>query len=414
MRAGRQRGAAGGAALLALASAGACRDAKAPPAAGEVRAGFAVRGMDPPAAPGAAEPNLAASDDGRFLLSWIETRPGGRHALRFSARRPGELWSAPRTVAEGPSWFVNWADFPRVGALPDGTLLAHWLEKNPRGGPYQYDVRLARSTDGGTTWSAPVTPYRDGTPSEHGFVSFAPTAEDRMGVLFLDGRATTREGGAMELRFATWGRAGEPSADVLVDPRVCDCCQTAMARTAWGLVAAYRDRSETETRDVAVRRLVDGSWSEPVYPGAEGWTIAACPVNGPAIAAHGDRVALAWFTMAGEKPAVRAALSEDAGATWSPPATIDDAGPAGRVDVVLVARGALVSWLAGVSGGAEIRTRVLGRDGTPGPPGVVARTSAVRASGFPQLERVGDEVVVAWTAPGTPGEIRTAVLEGVE
>jgi hypothetical protein len=229
-----------------------------------------VREWPVPAAPGSAEASLATTADGRVLLSWLETLDGGRHALRFSERRSGSPWSAPRTIASGAGWFANWADFPRMAALADGTLLAHWMERNPAGGTYQYDVRLVRSTDGGATWSAPVSPYADRTPAEHGFVSFAPVDERRLGVLFLDGRATAREHGAMTLRFATWGRAGEPSPDALVDERVCDCCQTALAHTRRGLVAAYRDRSPGEVRDVAVRRLESGRWSEPVHPGGEG------------------------------------------------------------------------------------------------------------------------------------------------
>jgi hypothetical protein len=51
----------------------------------------------------------------------------------------------------------------------------------------------------------------------------------------------------------------------------------------------------SEVRDIAVARYESGRWSEPVYPGAEGWRIEGCPVNGPALAADRDRVALAWF-----------------------------------------------------------------------------------------------------------------------
>ena len=78
-----------------------------------------------------------------------------------------------------------------------------------------------------------------------------------------------------------------------------------------------------------MRRFEGGRWSEPAYPGAEGWTIHACPVNGPALAAEGARVALAWFSMAGERAVVKAAFSGDGGESWSPPVTIDDAEPLG-------------------------------------------------------------------------------------
>jgi len=396
-----------GAGLIAHASA--CRAERAAPAVAPTPA--VARPIEAPAAPGSGEASLAATADGRVILSWLEPRDGGRHALRFSSRGAGEAWSVPRTIAEGASWFVNWADFPRLAALPDGTLFAHWLEQSPGGGPYRYDVRLVRSTDGGATWSPPVHPYREATPSEHGFVAFAPAADDRMGVLFLDGRETARKQGSMVLRFTTWGRSGVPERDAPVDPRVCDCCQTAMARTTRGLVIAYRDRSPDEVRDVAVRRLEGGRWSEPAYPGAEGWTIDACPVNGPALAAEGDRVVLAWFSMAGERAVVKAALSGDGGGSWSPPVTVDDADPLGRVDAVLTPRGALVSWLAPAPGGAEVRVRAVSANGTAGAPAVVARTSAARASGFPQMERAGGEVVMAWRDGRVPAGVRTATVE---
>ncbi|MBK8324867.1 MAG: hypothetical protein IPL06_19865 [Betaproteobacteria bacterium] len=48
---------------------------------------------------------------------------------------------------------------------------------------------MSQSADGGRTWSTPVTPHRDGTASEHGFVSLVA---DTGGVLavWLDGRKT--------------------------------------------------------------------------------------------------------------------------------------------------------------------------------------------------------------------------------
>lgn len=80
---------------------------------------------------------------------------------------------------------------------------------------------------------------------------------------------------------------------------MCDCRQAALVRTARGLVAAYRDRSPREVRDVSVVRRDGGRWTRPVSSGNEGWEIHACPVNGPSLSADGDREALAWYTMAG-------------------------------------------------------------------------------------------------------------------
>jgi hypothetical protein len=370
-----------------------------------------VREIDSPAAPGSLAPSLAAGAHDRLLLSWVEPGEGGRHALRFATRPPGGAWSTPLTVAAGAGWFVNWADFPHVAALPDGTLFAHWMEKRPGGKPYDYDVRVTRSRDAGRTWEASFPPYGDATPGEHGFVSFAPHGDGRMGVAFLDGRETARAGGAMTLRFAAIGPSGAPEADVRVDDRVCDCCQTALARTARGLVVAYRDRSEGEVRDIAVRRLEAGRWSEPVYPGGEGWVIHGCPVNGPSLAAEGDEVALAWFTMEGERPRVKAAFSADGGGSWTAPVAVDDGQPAGRVDVVLLPGGALVVWLEVTAEGAEVRARRVARDGSLRASIVVASSSAARSSGFPRLARAGGEVVAAWRDASEPPRVRAAVVE---
>ena len=93
------------------------------------RAAAQVTELPSPAQDGSVAPNLFATADGRVLLSWIDRLPDGRHALRFSVRKRNR-WSAPRLIAEGADWFVNWADFPSIVALPDGTLAAHWLVRS--------------------------------------------------------------------------------------------------------------------------------------------------------------------------------------------------------------------------------------------------------------------------------------------
>ncbi|HEX8851924.1 MAG TPA: sialidase family protein, partial [Pyrinomonadaceae bacterium] len=309
-----------------------------------------VRELPSPAGEGSGQSNLAVTPDGRVLLSWIERLDKGRFALRFAARE-GAGWTAPRTIAEGSNWFVNWADFPSLVVLPEGTLAAHWLVKSGVGA-YAYDVHIARSVDGGKTWSAPFTPHRDGTQTEHGFVSMF-AAEGRLAAVWLDGRetqtATPHEGGAgqpsaehahgqMTLRYATLDGAGAViSSERLLDARVCECCQTSAANTSEGAVVVYRDRSEREIRDISiVRRLPGGRWTQPATVHADNWQIDGCPVNGPSVAALGRRVAVGWFTLAGGTPRVQLAFSKDAGASFGQPLKVDDGDPVGRVEVLML------------------------------------------------------------------------------
>ena len=121
-------------------------------------------------------------------------------------------------------------------ALPDGLLAAHWLVKNPSS-PHAYDVRIALSGDGGERWSEPLVPHRDGTATEHGFVSLFATDDGQLAAAWLDGRNTQPEsgahghaGGEMTLRYAAIGRDLRLHDEVQLDARVCDCCQTSAAR----------------------------------------------------------------------------------------------------------------------------------------------------------------------------------------
>jgi hypothetical protein len=375
-----------------------------------------VREIDSPAAPASAEPNLFAASDGRVFLSWVESTGEHHHALRFSVRK-GERWSEARTIAEGDNWFVNWADFPSLVALSDGSLVAHWLVKNGANA-HAFNIHVARSTDGGKMWSQPLVPHRDGTPTEHGFVSLLPLGQGRVGAVWLDGRRFETKSGEhslsneMTLRYATIDRAGQLTDEAMIDGRVCDCCQTAAAMTAQGMIVAYRDRSENEIRDISVMRFANGQWTAPRPVNADGWELAGCPVNGPAIAAHGHRVAVAWFTAAKDTPRVNVSFSSDAGANFGPAVQVDTGQSVGRVGVLMLADGAaLVCWLERTAQGGEIKARRVQADGTRDEAITIAQASATRSSGLPRMARTGNEIVFAWTDASTPSRVRTSVMK---
>jgi hypothetical protein len=274
-----------------------------------------------------------------------------------------------------------------------------------------------QSIDDGITWSRPVTPHRDATATEHGFVSLFPL-DSLVGAVWLDGRKYAAFGASSEadtekemmVFHGAVDTAGIVKREVRLDARACSCCQTAMALTDRGPIVVYRDRSPDEIRDIAIVRLVDGSWTAPRPVHEDGWRIAACPVNGPAIAANGERVAVAWFTAAADTPRVHLAFSSDAGASFSAPVRVDGGNPAGRVAVLLRPDGAaIVSWVE--RGGGE-EARVLARrvapDGSLGEPAAVAASTSARASGFPRMAASGSAIIFAWTAPGSPSAVRVA------
>jgi hypothetical protein len=378
---------------------------------------LAVGDVEYTTGPGGAEPNLQVTTDGRVLLTWLEPVSEGQHALRLAVRKRG-VWSDPKTVLESEHFFVNWADFPSLVEMGDGSWLVHWLEKTP-GNKYAYHVKLAVSKDGGLAWGTSFSPHRDDSPTEHGFVSMVPWNEGAA-LIWLDGRAMTIEAsggeheglnlGEMSIRATTVDGDGALGPDVLLDSRTCECCQTSLVRTSRGLLAAYRDRSEAEIRNISVVRFVDGSWSEPSHVADDNWYYPGCPVNGPQLSARGDTVVVAWFTAPDQQSAVYAAFSHDGGGSFGPPIRIDDGDPLGRVDAEILDDGrAAVTWMERSEDAAEIRVRLVEPSST-GPSFRVAQTSEARASGFPRIVQVGGEVLVAWTSVAEDGGVNVTAL----
>jgi hypothetical protein len=392
-----------GAWLVALA---ACSGASANDAASAPT----ITPLTSPTGARAGEPYLTTAADGRVVMSWIEASSDSARAVRV-AFFDGAAWSPPRTVVDRTDLFVNWADFPSVVATPSGRLVVHWLQRSGDG-KYSYDVKYAISSDSGASWSTPATLHRDGLPAEHGFVSLWPVEGDSVEAVWLDGRKTAMPNAPREMQLASTRIASDGSlgTEHILDTRICDCCQTAAARTSNGAVVVYRDRSADEVRDVWIVRRTASGWSEPHAVHDDRWEIAACPVNGPAVDAIGDTVAVAWFTGAQDTARVRVAFSTDGGATFGPPTRMDDGTPLGRVDVKIDAQGrALVSWLErSDSTTALVRVRAVARDGTASEPFTVGDTRASRGSGFPRFVRHGDGLIMAWTIPDSNAVVRVA------
>jgi len=348
-------------------------------------------------------------------MSWLETKDGGVQALKAAALS-GDGWSEPVTIARGSDWFVNWADFPSLLVGPNGAMVAHWLARTP-GGVYAYDVVLSVSEDGGKTWSEPFSPHDDGTATEHGFVSLFPR-DDGFGAVWLDGRNMAEGGhdshgeGGMTLRAAMLDREGRMLRGDLLDELTCDCCQTGAAVTDAGPMVVYRDRTEGEIRDIYYTLFRDGRWTPGSPLAVDRWKIAACPVNGPAIDARGPDAVVSWFTGT-PAPAVRAAFWSDEAETFSEPTDVSRERPLGRVDSALLPDGsAVISWLAATdTDQAEIRYRRIWPDGRQGPVAVLGTTASSRMAGFPQMVTANGVLIFAWTVPGDPSIIRSAVVQ---
>jgi hypothetical protein len=394
--------------------------------------------------PGSAQPSLTATREGGFALTWQQKQGAGAELrlARFDASRgdtvrlsvASSVPSAQVAIARGDDWFVNWADFPSLAVLDNGDWVTFTLRQST-GSTYAYDIHLQRSVDGGATWQAPVKVNNDGQPVQHGFVSLLPDGDDRVLMVWLDGRQDAVHGGhggatgghgaddhghgeRMSLRSAVVGRDGVAREEATLDADTCSCCQTDLVRRGGVAVAVYRDHAEG-IRDIAMlRRSSRGPWSASTTVHDDAWRMPGCPVNGPAAAVNRDALAVLWPTMARGPLEVKLAISPREGAAFGAPVLLESgASVLGRVDLAPWRNGGfLASWVGGDARGAVLRLAALDAAGR-----VLARRDVValppgRQLGHPRVASTGDgTAMLAWTEPTPQGpRVRLARIDAVE
>ncbi len=359
-----------------------------------------VNYVESPGKKGSSLPNLF-SNNKKILLSWV-SKDGDSSGLQYSELIDGK-WSEPTEIISGNDWFVNWADFPAI-AENNGQILSHVLKKSSSE-TFSYDVKLNLFNQIESNWEKDFPLHKDGTKTEHGFVTMVPYKQNSFFVTWLDGRNTGSgdpgEGGhhgAMSIRAAEVSLSGEILNEILLDNKTCECCQTTAAITSNGPIVIYRDRSDEEIRDMSIVRLVDGNWSEPQTVFKDNWKIAGCPVNGPKAAVLGNDLAVTWFTAADNKPAINLVFSTDGGENFDAPINISNVNPAGRVDLVMIDNdNVIVSWMESVESGNQIKIVKVNKSGNKSEPILITTVDSSRRSGFPQMELVNDKVYFAWT-----------------
>lgn len=379
-----------------------------------------------PAAPHSSGSSVVVAPDGTAWLTWLE-RTERETQLRFSTfNAAAKRWRPARTIARGPDWFVNWADFPALNVGPEGRATAVWFVNNPKPtstatgvthdhhGP-GYRAWISHTADSGATWSAPAPLTAESGSVE--FVSLATLADGRVLAAWLDGRAKKSRNRAAQQLFARIVHPASSTPDTLVDASVCDCCQTALTAFPDGTaLLAYRGRTEEEVRDIRVTRFRGRDWDEPRPLNRDDWRLAACPVNGPQLASDGGRVAVAWFTAADTDPRVLASFSSDAGGRFLMPLRLSDPKPLGRVSTNLLHDGALlVSWVD--AAGALVLRRVT-PDYAPGVATALTRPEDGRIKGFPRLallrdyagEKTSAQLLATYTRDTNPTSVHTLLV----
>jgi hypothetical protein len=256
-------------------------------------------------------------------------------------------------------------------------------------------IRLARSADGGKTFTPAESVSPPGATGHRGWPAAAADPAGNAHVVWLDhGNGSWLTARSTSLT-ASRSSAAVPSQ---VAEGVCYCCKTAIAAGPRGvLYTAWRHVYPGNIRDIAVAASRDAgaTFGAPVRVSDDGWAIDGCPDDGPALAVDGSGLLhVVWPTVVdGTRKTIFYATSRD-GRTFTPrrevPGLESDTRAHPQIAAARDGRVAIV-W-------DEKRdvAMVELRDGRFSKPVVLddLETDAT----YPAVTYAADELVVAWNA----------------
>ena len=345
-----------------------------------------------------AQPTLVSSN-GSLSLTWISTKENYA-TLNFSQYKNGK-WIKPLTISNGSDWFVNWADFPAHAVNEDLIITSH-LKKSATG-TYTYDVILNLQNLSGEKLKKDFKLNTDGIKAEHGFVSIVPNDMKGFFITWLDGRNTVQKNSdgdhkPMTIRFAEITNKGDIINESELDAKVCDCCQTSITDTKSGPIVVYRDRGNSEVRDIYSIKKTNGIWEDPSPVHNDGWVINGCPVNGPKVIGNSKSLAVAWFTAPNGDPKVNLSFSKINNGSFNNPLKINDHSAIGRVDVAFLNdEEVIVSYMEVDNIGTYLRLKKVSVNGEVSKPITISKIDGGRNTGVPQLEIINNEIFIVWT-----------------
>ena len=275
-----------------------------------------------PSGDGNFNPYVASDGRGGFYLAYIHRANGSTNVmLRHST--DGKVFSDPVRVndRDGDAAVRN-ENPPKVAVSHGGDVFVCWANERAR---WKGDIRFARSTDGGKSFSKAITLNSDagGEPTGHAFQSVAIDKSGRIYVAWIDERNKRASDRGAEIWMSTSNDGGKTfSRDRKILSDVCECCRTNIQVDGDGrLFLAYRTVPATGPmyRDIVVARSLNGGKSfTPVRVNADNWEINACPVTGPGLCVGRDgKLTVIWFT-GGGRQGLYYATSGDGGASYSP------------------------------------------------------------------------------------------------
>jgi hypothetical protein len=332
---------------------------------------------------------------------WIVFSAGGIVSVQKSSDF-GMTFAAPVAVHRAPLPLDNGPDArPKLVVTKNGSLFVTFATRDEK---YNGTGFIARSTDGGATFSDPA-PIAADSPSQR-FETATVTGDGRLFAAWIDKRnaaaarkdGKTYAGAALAVSSADAGSTAFKSATIARD-NTCECCRIALAVGPTGSPAVvFRNIFDGGVRDHAFMSFENGATSGTLMRVSnDAWATDACPHHGPSLAIASDgSIHVMWFTAGQKRKGVFYASSRDAGRTFSEPIAIGTAGKQiSRPSIVARGTHLAMAWKEFDGDSTEVRA-MTSKDGgaTWGNAWSVARTPD--DSDHPQLVAHGAKTYLSW------------------
>lgn len=274
-----------------------------------------------PSGDGNFNPSIVPDRRGGFYLAYIR-RANGSSNVMIRHSTDGNSFSDPVRVNdhEGDATVRN-ENPPKIAVAANGNIYVCWANERAR---WKGNIKFARSTDGGKSFSSAITINSDSEkePTGHAFQSVAVDKTGRIYVAWIDERNKRAGDRGAEIWMSQSIDEGKTfSSDHKIISDVCECCRTNIQLDPVGrLFLAYRTvpAKGPMYRDIIVARSNDrGKSFVPVKVSEDGWEVNACPVTGPGLSVDSrGQVAVVWFT-GGDRQGLYYAASTNHGASYS-------------------------------------------------------------------------------------------------
>ena len=246
----------------------------------------------------------------------------------------GKTWSKPMLVSSEGKLSLGMRRGPRIAISKGAIVISAVSGEKGRGA--DGDVLAWRSTDKGSTWSAPKRVNDVAASAREGLHSMASGGKDTLFATWLDLREKgTKLYGSVSV---DGGLNWSPNRLVYEPPSgsVCECCHpTAIVDEQGGIGVMFRNALDGN-RDMYLVRSGDGgkTFGRAEKLGSGSWKLNACPMDGGAFVLNSKTTSLSVWRREGNLY-----FSKGPGEEL--------VGPGKQPVIVETAKGALIAWTEG-------------------------------------------------------------------